>query len=261
MWNKNPNDKPDNRSQQGYQQNQGGWFNQNNNQRGMSAYAQQQIGYGFGETSLAERSSLSAKVMTFTFFSILAAMAGTYVGAAMNLSFGAGSWILFMVVEIALIFATMALKDKTPINFFLLYGFAAVTGISISPLINVLFTAGLSGIVYQALGVTAGLVLALTFYAWTTKRDFSGFAPYLFVAVIGLMIVGILNIFLRSELLYSLYLYAGVLIFSFYMIFDVQQVKKYPDTVGNAIMLSIGIYLNIFNLFLFILQLFMSNND
>lgn len=247
MWNNNPNNN-----------NRGGWNNQYSNQR-QFGYGNNQPGFGYAETSLAERSSLSAKVMTFTFFSILAAMAGTFVGAQMGLSFGGGTWLLFFIAEIALIFAANVFKDKTPINFIVLYSFAAVTGLSISPLINILFKVGYGDIVYQALGITAGITIALSLYAWTTKRDFSGIAPYLFVGVIGLVLVGLLNAFLfHSTLLQMVYLYAGVVIFSFYLIFDVQQVKKFPDTIGNAIMLSLNIYLNIFNLFLFILQILMS---
>jgi FtsH-binding integral membrane protein len=258
MWNDNKNQ---NNNQQRYQQPQQNQQWQQGGQLGYGAWQQQMGGYAMPyETSVAERSSLARKVMAFTFFSILAAMAGAYVGASMNLRFGLGAWIIIMVVEIGLIFAAAAFKDKMPLNFILLYAFAAVTGLAISPVIDILATAGYQFIIYQALGVTAGLTLALTAYAWTTKRDFSGFAPYLFVAVIGLMIVGVLNIFIRSEFLYMIYLYAGVLIFSFYLIFDVQQVKKYPDTVGNAVMLALGIYLNIYNLFLFILQLLMSFN-
>ncbi len=249
MWNNNPNNN-----------NRGGWNNQYSNQRQQRlGFGQNQPQYGYVETSMAERSSLSAKVMTFTFFSILAAMAGTFVGAQMNLSFGGGTWLLFFIAEIALIFACQAFRDKMPINFILLYGFAAVTGLSISPLINILFQIGYSGIVYQALGITAGITVALSAYAWTTKRDFSGIGPYLFAGVIGLILVGLLNgLLFHSPLLQMVYLYAGVVIFSFYLIFDVQQVKKFQDTVGNAIMLSLNIYLNIFNLFLFILQILMS---
>ena len=109
----------------------------------------------------------------------------------------------------------------------------------------------------EALFITAGLTLALAAYAWTTKRDFSGLAPYLFIAVIALVLVGVLNIFLHSAFLYTMYLYAGVVIFSFYLMFDVQRVRKYNDTVGNAIALTISIYLDILNLFLFILQILM----
>ncbi len=269
MWNKNPNDK----------QRGGGWGQgqqqqqpQNNRQQGFNFQrgGQMQPGGGYAypgyavETTMADRSSLASKVMTFTFFSILAAMAGCWVGATAGFRFGGASWILFLVLEIGLIFAVQAFKDKMPLNFVLLYTFAAVTGLSISPVIGLLFDLGYSGIVYQALGITAGMTLALSFYAWTTKRDFSGFAPYLFAGVIGLVVVGLLNSLLfHSPLLHMIYLYAGVIIFSFYMIFDVQQVKKYQNTVGNAVMLAIGIYLNIFNLFLFILQLLLSfqSND
>jgi len=256
MWNNNPNN------------NRGGWRNQpqyDNRRRGFGGFGQQQqpggLAYGY-ETTMAERSSLSAKVMTFTFFSILAATAGTFVGAQLNLRFGGGTWLLFMIGEIALIFATFAFREKTPLNFVLLYSFAAVTGLSISPVIDLLFNAGYSGIVYQALGITAGITLALAAYAWTTKRDFSGFAPYLLVGLIALIVVGLLNALLfHSPMLHMVYLFAGIVIFSFYIIFDVQQVKKFPDTIGNAIMLSINIYLDIFNLFLFILQLLMALQD
>jgi FtsH-binding integral membrane protein len=255
MWNNNPNN------------NRGGWGNQqqqpDNRRQGFGGWGQQPgaLSYGY-ESTLAERSSLSAKVMTFTFFSILAAMAGTYVGAQMNLRFGGGTWLLFLIVEIALIFGTYALRDKTPINFVLLYGFAAVTGLSISPVIDLLFNAGYSGIVYQALGITAGITFGLAAYAWTTKRDFSGFAPYLLAGLIGLIVIGLLNgLLFHSPILHMAYLFGGVVIFSFYIIFDVQQVKKFPDTIGNAVMLSINIYLDILNLFLFILQLLMSLQD
>jgi FtsH-binding integral membrane protein len=125
-----------------------------------------------------------------------------------------------------------------------------------------LFNAGYSGIVYQALGITAGITLALSAYAWTTKRDFSVLAPYPFVGVIALILVGLLNaLIFHSSMLHMVYLFAGVIIFSFYLIFDVQKVKKFPDTIGNAVMLSINIYLDILNLFLFILQLLMALQD
>ena len=248
MWNNNPNNKRGGWGQQPTQY--GGWGQPG----GYNAYS--------GPVSVAQRSSLVAKVMTFTFFSILAAMAGVFVGANLGLNFGRGSWLIFMIVEIGLIFATYAMRDRTPINFFLLYGFAAVTGISISPVISLLLRTGNGDIVYQALGITAGLTLALSAYAWTTKRDFSGFAPYLFVAVIALVLIGLLNgLLFHSQLLYMAYLYAGTVIFSFYLIFDVQRVKKVPDTIGNAIVLTINIYLDILNLFLFILQLLMSSRD
>jgi len=139
-----------------------------------------------------------------------------------------------------------------------LYGFTFVTGLAISPIVNILTATGNADILLQALGVTAGITVALSAYALTTRRDFSGLAPYLFVAVIGLIIVSLLNLFFHSALLQSVIMYAGVLIFSFYLIFDVQKTKKFENTVGNAIAITISVYLDILNLFLYILQILMS---
>lgn len=250
MWNNNNNSPWGGNNRRG---GFGGWNNQNSFGNGGNPAQYAQI-------SMAERSSLAQKVMTFTFFSIIAAIAGVWVGDSvlgLQYSFSGGMFLLFFIAEIALMFGAMAAREVEGLNFVLLYGFTFVTGLVISPTIGILMNAGYSGIIYEALGITAGLVLALTAYAWTTKRDFSGLAPYLFVAIIALIIVGFLNIFLHSTFLYTLYLYAGVVIFSFYLMFDVQRTRKYRDTVGNAIALTISIYLDILNLFLFILQILM----
>ncbi|NWJ46160.1 MAG: Bax inhibitor-1/YccA family protein [Chloroflexi bacterium] len=232
------------------------WNNQNNNYqpswRGQPVYS--------GATTL-DRSSLIQKVMWFTTTSIVAAAGGVWLGvnglhSAYNMS--RGSSILWIIAEIGFMIGAMVLRERTPINFILLYGFALSSGVLLAPTMQILSDAGYSGIIVQALLVTGALTFALGIYAWTTKRDFSGLAPYLFVAVIGLLIVSMLNIFLHSTMLYSIIMYAGVMIFSFYLIFDVQQAKKSQNTIGNAIALSIGIYLDILNLFLFILQILMS---
>ncbi len=262
MWNNNNNNwGNNNRNQpptQNQNQNRGGFgFNFNN--------AQPPAMYGNTALSMTESSSLVNKVMWFTSFSIVAAMAGAYIGAfTLNLrGFGGGSWILFLVLEIGLMFGAYALRERPGINFVMLYGFTFVTGLTISPIVNLLTSTGNAHILLQALGATAGLTIALSVYAWTTKRDFSGLAPYLFVALIGLLIVSLLNVFFHSAFIQYIIMYAGVLIFSFYLIFDVQRARKYQNTVGNAIALTIGIYLDILNLFLFLLQIIMSfqSND
>lgn len=247
------------------------WNNNNNNNWGNNRGGRPNpYGGGYNQptvygqaTSMADRSSLIQKVMVFTTFSIVAAMAGAWVGAfQLNLrSFGGGSWLLFLILEIGLMIGAYALREKPGINFVMLYGFTFVTGLAISPIINILTVTGNGNVILQALGATAGLTIALSAYALTTKRDFSGLAPYLFVAVIGLIIVGLLNLIFHSTLIQYVLMYAGVLIFSFYLIFDVQRAKKFENTVGNAIALTISIYLDILNLFLYLLQIFLSFQD
>jgi modulator of FtsH protease len=241
------------------------WNNNNNNFRNNRGWGRQNMqAYAYPAMTTADRSSLITKVMWFTSFSIVAAIAGVYIGAsglhsAYNVS--GGSSLLWFIVEIALLIGAFALRDKQGINFVMLYGFTFVTGVTIAPFMQILADNGFGGIIVQALGITGALTVGLGLYAWTTKRDFSGFAPYLFVATIGLLLVMVLNIFFASALLHSIIMYAGVLIFSFWLIFDVQQAKRYENTVGNAIAVTIGIYLNILNIFLFILQILLSFQD
>jgi FtsH-binding integral membrane protein len=241
------------------------WNNKNNNFRNNRGWGRQDpMAYAYPAMTTADRSSLITKVMWFTTFSIVAAIAGVYVGAgglhsAYNIS--RGSSLLWFIAEIALLIGALLLRNKSGINFIMLYGFTFVTGVTIAPLMQILADNGYGGIIIQALGITGALTIGLGLYAWTTKRDFSGFAPYLFVATIGLLLVMLLNIFFASTLLSSIIMYAGVLIFSFWLIFDVQQAKRYENTVGNAIAVTIGIYLDILNIFLFILQILLSFQD
>ncbi len=244
------------------------WNNRNN--RGWGNQSQQMWRgqpVAYNQISAVESNSLIQKVMWFTSFSILAAAAGVYAGVNLlkhdEYRFGGGSSILWFILEIGLMIGAYALRDRPGINFVMLYGFTFVTGITIAPLMKILVVSGNSGIILQALMITGALTFGLGFYAWTTKKDFIGWAPYLFVAVLGLILVSVLNLFLHSTFLYSVIMYAGVLIFSFYLIFDIQRAKKVQNTVGNAIAITIGVYLDILNIFLFIIQILMSfqNND
>lgn len=243
MWNNNPN---------------------RNSGFGFGGRGKQPSPYAYPVLSTADRSSLITKVMWFTSFSIVAAIAGVFIGtnglhSAYNYS--GGSSLLWTIVMIGTMIGAYTLREKQGINFIMLYGFTFVTGVMIAPLMQVLALAGYTNIIIQALAITGALTLGLGFYAMTTKRDFTGFAPFIFAATIGLILVSLLNIFFASTILHSIIMYAGVLIFSVWMIIDVQNARKYENTVGNAIAVTIGIYLNILNIFLYVLQILLSFQD
>ena len=68
--------------------------------------------------------------------------------------------------------------------------------------------------------LTLGITLSLTYYAFTTKSDFTlqGGALFIFGAVI--LLVGIINFFVASKLLHILYVSAMAILFGFYLIYD-----------------------------------------
>jgi FtsH-binding integral membrane protein len=92
-------------------------------------------------------------------------------------------------------------------------------------------------------------------YALVTRRDLSRLQPFLFAGLLGLVVAMIVNIFVGGSVMYGVLSWAGALLFSGMLVFDVNRAKYLPDTMGNAVVVTLGIYLDVVNLFLFILRI------
>ncbi len=218
---------------------------------GASGYQYQTLPYGYEGV---QEGSLISKVMGLLAFGFLFAFIGTFVGLAINLSFG-GYWIVAIggfVVLIALNFAI----NKPGWNLFLLYLFTFLEGLALAPLISLYLAANLGYIVGEAFLLTAITSLALAVYAWTTKRNFSSLGGYLFMGVILLIVASLLNILLfHSSFGVLLISILGVGIFSAYVLYYVQRARYLADTLPNAIGLTVSLFITVLNLFIFILQI------
>jgi modulator of FtsH protease len=159
------------------------------------------------------------------------------------------------VVELGLIFAVQGFREREGLNFVLLYAFAFVSGVTIGPIIGAYVSAGLGTVVLQAVAVTGVMTVGLSAYALTTKRSLMGLQPFLFMALLGLIVASIVNIFVGGTVIYTMLSWGGALLFSLLLMFDVQRAKYAPDTMGNAVVLTLGIYLDIVNLFLLVLRI------
>jgi FtsH-binding integral membrane protein len=116
-----------------------------------------------------------------------------------------------------------------------------------------------SAILGEAFLITTITSFALAAYAWTTKRDFSRLADYLFFGVILLLVAGLIGIFFGGIFHTTLFALVisifGIAIFSGYVLYYVQRAKYMADTMPNAIGLTVSIFITVLNLFLYILQL------
>lgn len=138
-------------------------------------------------------------------------------------------------------------------------GYSALNGLTLS----MVFLAYTSASVAQAFFVTAGVFGVMTIYGFVTKTDLSRLGNILGMALIGFIIATVVNIFLRSEGLYWIITYAGVLIFTGLVAYDTQQIKKMAlagagdDESGQklAIMGALKLYLDFINLFLLLLRI------
>lgn len=142
--------------------------------------------------------------------------------------------------------------------------FAAVMGVTMS---TVFYWADLTDI-YFALFATSAMFGAMSIVGYTTNVDLSRFGGILFMALIGLIIASIVNIFVASSALYWVVSYAGVLIFAALTAYDTQWIKNNAQRletqgVGSgaavvrqiAIMGALKLYLDFINLFIYILRI------
>ncbi|HLI05232.1 MAG TPA: Bax inhibitor-1 family protein [Ktedonobacteraceae bacterium] len=223
---------------------------------GRRGFAQYQTMPGY-EASPVQAASLISKVMVLLSFSFLFAAIGTFIGMALGISFG--TYIIIAIAGLVVLFILQFAIRVQGLNLFLLYLFTFLEGLSLAPIISVYLASGLGNILGEAFLITAITSLGLAAYAWTTKRDFSHLGRYLFFGLILLIVLGILGIFFGSFFgtgpIAVLIAILGVAIFSGYMLFYVQRAKYMPDTMPNAIMLTVSLFITVLNLFLYILEL------
>ncbi|MEK9724711.1 MAG: Bax inhibitor-1/YccA family protein [Rhodospirillaceae bacterium] len=111
--------------------------------------------------------------------------------------------------------------------------------------------------------ITAGAFAGLSLYGYTTKRDLSGMGSFLIMGLIGIIIAGLVNIFLESSALQFAISVIGVLIFAGLTAYDTQKIKSiYYEGDGSAvaekkaIMGALTLFLVFINMFIFLLHLF-----
>src|SRR5216684_7211442 len=165
-------------------------FGRNNGMFGSSRYQYQTLP---SEYEGVQAGSLISKVMGLLAFSFLFATLGTFVGSFVVV--GVGTYWIVALGGLAVLFILNFAIQKPGLNLFLLYLFTFLEGMSISPIISYYLQTN-SNILGEAFLITTVTAMALSAYAWTTKRDFSRMADYLFFGVILLLITSILGLFL-----------------------------------------------------------------
>jgi FtsH-binding integral membrane protein len=112
-----------------------------------------------------------------------------------------------------------------------------------------------------AVGITAAVVFGLVMYAMNTTRDFTGAGPYLYMALWTMLLYGfVVSLFPYYRSMDTAFSGMGVLLFSFYLVFDVQLIlggkhHRYRFGVDDYVFAALAVYLDIVNLFVRILRL------
>lgn len=143
---------------------------------------------------------------------------------------------------------------KYPLNFCLLGGFTITEGL----LVGVVCAFYTLGSVLLAVVATAFLVGGLTIYAMVTKTDFTDMGGYLFAGLLVLMIFGVFVMFFPYPIMHKIYCCLGILLFSFFLIYDTQMITGQGEIqlgVDEYVFGALQLYIDIIQLFMYILQL------
>lgn len=170
-----------------------------------------------------------------------------------------GLFIVLMIVEIGLVIwlSSQALKlsPMAATAGFLVY--SALNGLTLSFIFLVYTHASIASTFF----ITAATFAAVSLYGWTTKKDLTSVGGILTMALIGLIIASLVNLFLQSPALYWIISYVGVGIFIGLTAYDTQQLKALQMRQPNApdqlaILGALKLYLDFINMFIMLLRIF-----
>jgi len=173
--------------------------------------------------------------------------------------------IVFSIAAIGTLVALMFLRERSPLNMYLLATFTLFESLSVGTICAIYESEGAGYLVLEAFALTLLVFGSLTAYCHISKKDFSFLGGFLFASIFVLIGAGFINLILGLTGNYSpwfsfLISCAGVLIFTGYILFDTSLIiqKLSPD---EYILAAVNLYLDILNLFLYILQLLAQAQD
>jgi modulator of FtsH protease len=213
-------------------------------------------GYGpVADAPSSVRALFVGRVYSYFFLSLLVAvLTGTAIYSSHEAVVAVAHlrWALWIAALVILMIAGAA-RHQTTFNTILLLVFACVTGAAAAPAVFLANTYA-PGVGLQAAVLTAGVFGALSGYAWLSKEDFSFLYGALIVGTMGIFLSGLLLLFTGSPILHLVYGFAGVMLFSGYVLYDTSRVmQRYPP--GAVIPACISLYWDVFILFLWILRI------
>ena len=233
----------------------------------MSFDRMNQMDWTYGRPlSQAQRGTIVGQVMGLLAFSLLFTAGGYLVGRAL----GPLGMIIGIVGSLVTVFALSLARQKmsSGVALGVFYLFSVFEGMTLGLIIDSYLARGMGMVVVNAATTTAGLVLVLSAYAWTTKRDLSGMGTYLMAGLLAVLLAGlvmmVLSLFGVPMGIFGFLLsVVTAVLFSGFVMYDMQRLKNAQAGLDDPIMLAVGIYLSIFNLFLAILRIFgyLSSSD
>ena len=198
-----------------------------------------------------ESRAIFAEVMGLVSITCLFAAVGAYVGKDLTGAWWMVPWLMALGCIFGLNVANA--RGKRQLALVLLFGLGLLLGMSVGTTLNYYATTDPTAL-YQATAATGLFVGALGAGGYATRRDLSGLYRMAFWLLLGLIVFGIAIIFINipgGSLIYSV---LGLGIFGLYVVLDFNRLRRAGQE--QVIPIAAGIFLDIFNIFLFFLRIF-----
>lgn len=162
---------------------------------------------------------------------------------------------LYLVLLVAII-GSAFVKQTTKISGLLAILFSAGIGIVLYPTLNFYIASGSGDIVLMALGGTVVVFGAAAIMGWVSSKSLESWAGKLFVIVLGVIAVSLLNtFFFHVEALYTVISIVVLIVFTLYSFIDIQRIRD-RTVDAPASWYALNVFLDIYNIFIVLLQLF-----
>jgi modulator of FtsH protease len=204
------------------------------------------------------------KVLRNTYWMLALTMIPTVIGAIAGTAMS-WSWMALhpiaaplgmFAIMMGLLFAVTATRNSGW-GVALLFAFTLVAGFFLGPILSFAFTLRNGGqLVGLAGGLTAAVFFAMATVATVTKRDFSFLGNFLFVGLILLIVASLANLFFQVAAVQLTISAVAVLLFSLYILYDLSNIIHGGET--NYVMATLNLYLNLYNLFVSLLNLLLA---
>ena len=181
---------------------------------------------------------------------------GAYIGR--DLSGGTGLLLFFGAFACIFGLNIASARGHEQLAIGLLFGLGLLLGMAVGPILAA-YAKSDPAVLWQAAGATAAFVAGCGAYGYATRRDLSSWARTLFWALLALIVFGVVLIFVNIPHANIIYAVLGIVIFGGYTIFDFNRLRR--ADMSSSVPIAASIFLDIFNIFLFFLQLFGSERN
>jgi uncharacterized protein len=207
------------------------------------------------ELQASARSTLLGQTMGLVALTAGLFALGAYLGR--NTS-GSWAWLWYIAAFAALLAINVSVSRSEQLAVGLLFSFGLLLGLAVAPTVADYIGADPQA-VYEAGGATALFVAGIGAAGYATRRDLAPLARASFWFLLGLIVFGIVLVFVQVPGGAMIYSTAGLVIFAGLILFDFQRLRQEKD-IRTAPVLAASIFLDALNVFLFFTSLLSGEN-